>query len=62
MQPHIHEFRAMSACAPTADVSLQRGEPLLRAKRRHRRVSFDHLVGEGEQVWWQFETDGFRRL
>ena len=25
LQPHIHDVRAMSVCAPTADVSLQRG-------------------------------------
>ena len=25
LQPYIHDVRAMSACAPTADVSLQRG-------------------------------------
>jgi hypothetical protein len=25
LQPHIHDARAMSACAPTADVSLERG-------------------------------------
>jgi hypothetical protein len=25
LQPHIHDVRAMSACAPTADISLQRG-------------------------------------
>jgi hypothetical protein len=31
LQGHIHDVRAMSACVPTADVSLHRGEPPLRA-------------------------------
>ncbi|MGB6558618.1 MAG: hypothetical protein WBE96_14595, partial [Pseudolabrys sp.] len=26
VQPRIHDVRVMSACAPTADVSLQRGD------------------------------------
>ena len=31
----IDNLRAMSACTPTPEVSLQRGEPPLRANKRH---------------------------
>ena len=34
LQRHTHDVRAMSACAPTADLSLHRGEPPLRGQSR----------------------------
>ena len=35
LRRHTHDVRAMSACVPTADVSLHRGEPPLRARSYH---------------------------
>ena len=51
MRRHTHDDHAMSACVPTADVSLHRGERQLRAifELMHRSKKWgsllDHLVG-----------------
>ena len=56
-RPCTHKIRLNVRFALKATEMVRRREMTLWAKRRHRKVLFDHLVGESEQVWWQFETD-----